>query len=331
MLSSTVAYSEDTLEGRDIRILVPTEIGGDAYTRPFGEALQRHFPKSSILIQSETTAGGKVAARILADHKGQDIVLGLMPQGLLFSQLLGEEGVAYDFEQFRYVGSLTDDRRVLLISNRVAEQNIAELARRESPIIFGVNTLASSSSYDARMLNALLGLKLKIVPGFKTAERLKAMIAGEIDAVAGSFASLHPLVDAGEARVVLRFSSAELPTPAPAGVPTLRSLVSSPWAARLADFIETQTRLGRLIVAAPTTSEQHLQAIRSAFDSIVNEPLFQKAMSDLGASLDPESGQIVETEMRAQLKNAQSLRDDLTYAIGCGLDISDGKVTSCVR
>ena len=102
------------LSGRKIRFLLPSENGADAYARPFAEQLQMAFPETSIAVQNEPTAGGKLAAKMLTENAGGDITIGLLSPGLLFAQLMGEQGVDYDFRKFCWIGSMADDRRVLV-------------------------------------------------------------------------------------------------------------------------------------------------------------------------------------------------------------------------
>ena len=170
----SIARAGGALSGRSIRFLLPTENGANSYARPFSEDQADNFPEATITVQNETAAGGKLLPRCSAENAGGDITIAMLNSGLLLSQLLGEEGVSYDFRKFRWIGSMTDDRRVLMVGKHAGASTLDEM--RGKRLNLGVNTMASSSSYEARMLNAILGLNLQIVPGFRTSERLKGSL-----------------------------------------------------------------------------------------------------------------------------------------------------------
>ena len=320
------ASAAGALAGRSIRFLLPTENGADSYARPFSERLKLIFPNATVTVQNETAAGGKLAAKMLAHNAGGDITIAMLNSGLLLSQLLGEEGVDYDFQKFRWIGSMTDDRRVLMVSKHAGVTTLDEM--RGKRLNLGVNTMASSSSYEARMLNAILGLNLHIVPGFRTSERLKGIIAGEIDAICGSYAGLHPVIDSGDAKVVLRYTSASLPA-ASMNAPLLADLVKTGWQKNIANFLEMQSRMGRSIAASPATSDEDLSLLRDAFDKITSDPQFRAEMEKVDTPVDAEPGIKVEASMESLFGQTQRIAQEIASAVACGLEVSDGTRGKC--
>jgi tripartite-type tricarboxylate transporter receptor subunit TctC len=316
----------DALAGRGIRFLLPTENGADSYARPFSDRLRLIFPGATITVQNETAAGGKLAAKMLAQNAGGDITIAMLNSGLLLSQLLGEEGVDYDFRKFRWIGSMTDDRRVLLVAKHVGVSTLEDM--RGKRLTLGVNTMASSSSYDARMLNAILGLNLHIVPGFRTSERLKGIIAGELDAICGSYAGLHPVVDSGDAKVVLRYTSANLPGSS-MNAPLLGDLIKTGTPKSIANFLEMQSRNGRSIAASPATSDGDLALLRDAFDRITADPQFRTEMEKVDTPVDAETGTKVEASMETLFGQTQKISQEIAAAVACGLEVSDGTRATC--
>jgi tripartite-type tricarboxylate transporter receptor subunit TctC len=320
------ALAGDALAGRSILFVLPTGSGADSYARPFSERLRLIFPEATITVQNETAAGGKLATKMLAENAGGDITIAMINSGNLLSQLLGEEGVEYDFRKFRWIGSMTDDRRVLMIAKHVGISTLDEM--RGKRLNLGVNTLTSSSSYEARMLNAILGLNFHIVPGFSTPERLKGIIAGELDAICGSYAGLHPVIDSGDAKVVLRYTSASLPA-ASMNAPILAELVKTGRQKDVANFLEMQSRNGRSIAASPATSDDDLALLRDAFDKITSDPQFRAEMEKVDTPVDAESGITLEANMETLLGQTQKIAQEISAAVACGLEISDGTRTTC--
>lgn len=320
------AFAAEALAGRSIRFLLPTENGANSYARPFSDRLRLIFPETTITVQNETAAGGKLAAKMLAENAGGDITIAMLNSGLLLSQLLGEEGVDYDFRKFRWIGSMTDDRRVLLVGKHAGAATLDEM--RGKRLTFGVNTMASSSSYEARMLNAILGLNLHIVPGFRTSERLKGIIAGELESVCGSYASLHPVINSGDAHVVLRYTSASLPSKS-MNTPLLGDLVKTDRQKNIANFLEMQSRNGRGIAASPATSDDDLALLRAAFDKITSDPQFRAEMEKVDTPVDAEAGITVEASMETLFGQTQKIAQEIAAAVACGLEVSDGTRAKC--
>jgi tripartite-type tricarboxylate transporter receptor subunit TctC len=320
------ALAAEALAGRNVRFLLPTENGADSYARPFSDRLRLIFPGATITVQNETAAGGKLAAKMLAENAGGDITIAMLNSGLLLSQLLGEEGVDYDFRKFRWIGSMTDDRRVLMVAKHSGVSTLEEMRGRR--LTLGVNTMASSSSYEARMHNAILGLNLQIVPGFRTSERLKGIIAGELDAICGSYAGLHPVIDSGDAKVVLRYTSASLPA-ASMNAPILAELVKTDRQKDIANFLEMQSRNGRSIAASPATSDDDVALLRSAFDKITSDPQFRAEMEKVDTPVDAEPGSTVEANMETLFGQTQKIAQEIAAAVACGLEVSDGTRATC--
>jgi len=316
----------DSLAGRSIRFVLPTSSGADSYARPFADRLKLIFPETTIAVQNETAAGGKLAAKMLAENAGGDITIAMLSSGLLLSQLVGEEGVEYDYRKFRWIGSMTDDRRVLMVAKRVGVSTLEEM--RGKRLTMGVNTLTTSAAYEARMLNAILGLNLHIVPGFSTAERLKGIMAGELDAICGSYAGLHPVIDSGDAKVVLRYTSAGLPS-ASMNAPILADLVKTERQKNIADLLEMQSRNGRSIAASPATSDDDVALLRDAFDKITSDPQFRAEMEKVDTPVDAEPGSAVEANMEMLFGQGQKIAQEIAAAANCGLEVSDGTRATC--
>ena len=320
------AFAAEALAGRSIRFLLPTENGADSYARPFSDRLRLIFPETTITVQNETAAGGKLAAKMLAENAGGDITIAMLNSGLLLSQLLGEEGVDYDFRKFRWIGSMTDDRRVLLVGKHAGAATLDEMRGKRL-------TLALTRWLPRRLTRPgcstrFWGSISTSCPAFAPRSGLKASLQANSKSVCGSYASLHPVIDSGDAHVVLRYTSASLPSKS-MNTPLLGDLVKTDRQKNIANFLEMQSRNGRSIAASPATSDDDLALLRDAFDKITSDPQFRAEMEKVDTPVDAEAGITVEASMETLFGQTQKIAQEIAAAVACGLEVSDGTRAKC--
>ena len=74
-----------------------------------------------------------------------------------------------------------------------------------------VRSTSSFAYYEAMCINAILGIKVKPVPGYKSGEKEQAMMSGEVMLVSANYPDDRNVIDAPGVRVVLRVNAAEIP------------------------------------------------------------------------------------------------------------------------
>ena len=111
--------------------------------------------------------------------------------------------------------------------------------------------------------------------------------------------------------------------------PLLADLAKEGWQSRIAGFLEMQSRLGRIIAASPAIADADLALLRDAFDKITSDSQFRAEMEKVDTPVDAEGGVQVEADMETLFGQSQKILQEVTDAVACGLEISDGTRTAC--
>jgi tripartite-type tricarboxylate transporter receptor subunit TctC len=319
----------DLLDRRRIRYLIGAEGSGgyEAYARLFGKHLALAVPSATVAVEMVETADGRLAARYIFESVGDPLTIGLFESALLYEEISIEEHQGYDLAEFNWLGKLAVDERVAIASKLSGIKTLEDLRARKEPAIYPASTVVSRGTADCYLLNAILDLPIKPVPGYNASQRALAMISGEVQVVVGSFSSLRKLVEDEGAAVILRLNDVELPGLG-RSVPLLRDVAPKP-VSLLVDLIELGGDLGRWIAAPPTIAPDDLAALRAAFDATVASPAFLAEAAEMKMSIAPLGGAEVQRLVDSLLARKGELRDALKAALACGERRAGGDRSAC--
>ena len=214
------------------------------------------------------------------------------------------------------------DERILVASTRSGIKTVKELSQRTEPAIFPASTIVSRSASECFLLDALLGLPMKPVPGYDGAQRSLAFLSGEGQVIVGSYPSQAKMIDNGDAMPLLRLNTVPNPS-VPASVPLLKDLAPASFA-DLIEMIELSNNLGRWIAAPPSIASDDLAVLRGAFDRVVADPGFLAEAKTQQLQIDSMGGAEVQEKLTALLSRKQALRGSLVAALDCGRRRADG-------
>lgn len=314
----------------EVRILVGANLGSpyDRHARIFARHLPRLNPGLRVHVETLPRAGGKLVAKLVHDSGGDGRNVAILPSGLIFAELLGEEGVAYALREMRWIGSFDADLRLLVVSKRLKLDSIEALRQAEAPVLLGAVSTSSASWYEPLILNRVLGTRLKPVPGYTTPSRTTALIAGEIGAAIGTHDSFVELLAQRQVTAVLRLNDLTLPETIPAP-PTLDSLVGAGEYRELMALLASHVRFGRAMCLGPRTPPDTAAAWCHAFDAVMRDPTYRQEVAAAGLSLDPLPGTAVESLIARILTAPDATRDALQATLACGMTIADHGRTGC--
>jgi tripartite-type tricarboxylate transporter receptor subunit TctC len=179
----------------------------------------------------------------------------------------------------------------------VPVNSVDDLRSRETSM--GASGVQSGQAFVGRLLNATLGTRMRVVPGYKGMNDIfLAMERGELDGYPGIFysalAAARPewLVK-NQAKVIVQFGSRalkELP-----GVPFATDLAKNADDKLLMEAAAARQALGRPLVLPPGVPADRVAAMRKAMTDTFADPAFiadvKKNRMDLNAS---QSGQEVQ-------------------------------------
>jgi tripartite-type tricarboxylate transporter receptor subunit TctC len=175
----------------------------------------------------------------------------------------------------------------------------------------GASGANSTPAFFARLFNATLGTKMKVIPGYPGQnDALVAMERGELDGYPSVFysalSSTRPswLAD-GTARAVVQYGPAKLPQLG--GVPFVPDLVSGA-DKLLLEAAFAPLSIGRPLLMPPGVPAERVAALRQALAETFADPEFLAEGEKIGLSLnDPRSGE----ELLRVIERAYALPPDI--------------------
>jgi tripartite-type tricarboxylate transporter receptor subunit TctC len=305
-----------------LRFLIGSSSGYAEYSRLFMKHLARLNPDLRTDVESVPEADGRLAAKRIFESAPDPLEIGMFETSLLYAALLGEDAGGFDFAKFRWIGKLATDPRLVIVSKGSGIRSLDELRARPEPVVFPTSSITSRSAVEALLLNALLDLRLKPVPGFTGAERQLALINGEGEVLAGSYPSLDKLILDEGAVPVLRLNDFELPGVGK-DVPILRDIATQP-VSPIVDLIGLSGRLSRLIAAPAEIDKDELASLQAMFDAVVADPAFAKEAGELGLPIDTLPGPEVEGLIAGLFARKAEVGADLAAMSACGQKRAEG-------
>jgi len=192
-----------------------------------------------------------------------------------FEPLLGTKEAEYDPRKFTWLGSPSFETGLLIVWNTVPVDTVEDVRKRE--ITVSSSGANSTPSFYARLLNELLGTKLKIVVGYPgQSESFIAMERGEVDGYPSIFwsslsATRPDWIKTGKVKYIVQYGPEK--EKGAGATPNVSDLLTKP-----DDKLLLSAAIAPLALGRPYLLPPGVPADRAA--------LLQKAMMD--TFLDPE-------------------------------------------
>jgi tripartite-type tricarboxylate transporter receptor subunit TctC len=294
----------DFYRGKTVTVVVSSSAAGgyDAIARMVARHMGRHTPGNpAFIVRNMPGAGGMTATNFLYNNAERDgSVIGLVQNNTPFEPLFGTKEARYDPVRFNWRGSPTFETAMVLLWNTVPVNSIEQL--RANEVAVGVSGANSTPAFFARLLNATLGTKMKLINGYPGQnDVLLAMERRELDghpsAFFNSLRSTRPgwLRDK-TAKAIVQFGPeklAELPE-----VPFALDLAGSDQDRLVMQAAFAPLALGRPFLTPPGLPAERVTALRRAFAATVADPDFLAEGEKIGPGLNaPRTGEQIQTMM----------------------------------
>ncbi len=313
-LSAPIQASAQTVEefykDRTLTMIVPFAPGG--ISANFGQAVADHIGKyisgnPSIKAEFMPGGGGNLATNHVYNKMPRDgTSLLILDQAILTAPHVNPQGIEYDALKMNFIGVANNTTNVLMVRK---DQNVANIEDLKTKEVFIASSGVGSETYTfPRLINGLLGTKMNVVAGFPggAAEVLVAIESGEMHGSANSLATwlprpdmvamLNPIVVYGNGR-----------TPHFPDTPNLLELVTDPTDQQVVRFLSAGNSIARSLATTPDVPADRLQALRRAFDRMVNDQGFIDAMKALKQDINSMTGE----EAQAFVAEAVSVSPEL--------------------
>jgi tripartite-type tricarboxylate transporter receptor subunit TctC len=287
----------DFYKGRTVTLIVSASAAGgyDTLARTIARHLGRHVPGNpTFIVRNMPGAGGLTAANYLyfgAEHDGS--VVGLIQNNPPFEPLFGTAGARFDPRRFNWLGTPSVETAMVLVWHTVPVFSLDDLRRRETAM--GASGANSTPAFFARILNATLGTRMKVIAGYPGQnDAFTAMERGELDGYPSVFysalSSTRPAWLADKTvRPIVQYGPAARPELD--GVPFAPDLVGDADDRVLLQAAFAPLAIGRPLVMPPAVAAERVEAMRNALAETFADPEFLADAGKIGVSVnEPRSG-----------------------------------------
>jgi len=292
--------AEEFFRGKkDLNLITSSAAGGgyDSYSRLLAQHMSRYLPgHPTIVVQNMLGGGGIRAANYIYNVAPRDgTVFALIDRGMPTAPLLyaDKSQARFDAVKFTWIGSIMRETGMGVLSARSAVASIDDA--RTHPMFFGATGPETDPAMYARLLNDLVGTKIKVINGYKgQPEEFQAVEKGELDGLFMSGwsgpgrAYVRDQIGKGQMRLLVQM--APTPDPQHMGTPTILDLVSVPQDRQIVALVLDRMALGRPIVAPPGIPADRVRLLRAAFRQAIEDPALRADAQTLRLAIDPIFG-----------------------------------------
>jgi tripartite-type tricarboxylate transporter receptor subunit TctC len=208
---------------KNINFIIPYAPGGgfDTYVRKIAPMMEKNLPnKVNVLPKNVDGAGGRKALNDLwrAKPNGYSIAIFNMP-GMLLDKIVGKK-TKYQIEKFVWLTQLAVSPYTLAVNSKGPYTSF-EALKKAKGLKYPVTSPASTAAVAGKIVAAVLGLDVKILPGYKGSSKTSlSIIRGDTHLSLYANRSYAKYAKSGDLKAVL---SLEEKSPWPS-VPTVGDL-----------------------------------------------------------------------------------------------------------
>jgi len=304
----TASY-DDFYKSKTIRLIVAFSPGGgyDAYSRTIGRHLGKHIPGNpTIVVENMTGAGGIIHANFMYQTKPDGLIIGNNAGGLILQQIMGAKGIEFDGKKFEFLGAPASDHHVCTLSKASGITSMEKWFASKEPVKFGGVGPGGGASDNARVLQAALGLPIRVIDGYKgTADIRLAAESGELAGACFAWESIKTTwrkgLESGDFGVILQAmpkKHSELPN-----VPLANDYVKTEEGRRLLKHGVYDTAIiTRPYFLSPGTPKPRVQLLRRAFANTLKDPDFLAEAKKASLDIHYVSGEETEGVVQGLFK-----------------------------
>ena len=309
---------EDFYRGKTISLVVSSSPGGgyDALSRTLARHLGKHLPGNPVVVvRNMPGAGGIVATSFINKIASRDgLTIAGVQNNTPFEPLFGTKEADYDPTKMTWLGTPSVETGLLIVWHSSPVMTLADARKME--MTAGASGANSTPSFYARLLNELLGTKIKVIAGFPGQnEAYMAMERGELDSYGVTFwsslTSTKPnwLRDK-KIRILLQYGP-EKETDLP-DVPFAPDLIKNDEDRLLMEAAYAPLAAGRPFVAPPGLAPERTAALRKAMLDAFKDPEFVAEAAKQQLQVDkPRSGEQLQENIKRVYEMPASVSERL--------------------
>ena len=285
---------------KELNLITSSAVGGgyDSYSRLIARHMSKYLPGNpTIVVQNMLGGGGIRATNYTYNVAPRDgTVFALIDRGMPTAPLLyaDKSQARFDAVRFSWIGSIMRETGMGVMSTRAVAADIEDA--KLHALFFGATGPETDPAMYARLVNDLIGTKIKVINGYKgQPEEFQAVEKGELDGLFMSGwsgpgrAYVRDQISKGQMRLLVQMAPAR--DPQHPDTPTLMDLVSSPQDRQIVALVMDRVALGRPVVAPPGLAADRLAFLRAAFRQAIDDPELRAEAEKLRLAIDPTFGE----------------------------------------
>jgi tripartite-type tricarboxylate transporter receptor subunit TctC len=297
--SAAAQPAAEFFKGKTVTYIVATAPGGgyDTYGRLITRYMPKYVPGAKLVVKNVPGAGHIVGTNTVYASKADGLTIGTFNTGLIFAQLLKDEGIKFDLAKMSWIGKASSDPRALVLTKNSGLKELSALTDAgKPPHKIAAAGLGSSSYIDMKLVAEALHLNVELIPGFNGNEGEMSMLRGEVVGTLGSLSSLQPFVENGNGIFVLQVGGR-----AAAGIPNGMSMAKDDRGKQLMSLVGAEGEIGRLTAGPPDMPADRLDYLRSAYMKTMVDSEFLAEAKKLDVPIEAADGPATEKVVKQAL------------------------------
>ena len=283
------------LAGKTVSMVIGFGPGGgyDLWARVVARHIGKHLPGNPTVVPQNMPGAGSftAAAHIYGAAPKDGTVIGIIARDAALGPLTGQEGARFDATKITWLGTPTTETNVCIAYRTAKVKKAEDLLTTE--LIVGDTGPGTGTHAYPKALNALLGLKFKLIGGYpSSSDVFLAMERGEVEGICESLDSVSgKRPDWIEKKTVtLLFQGGAEVNQELKDVPSILTMAKDADTKKAIEFLYAGQGIGRPFVAPPDLPPAVLKMLRDAFDATMKDPEFIAETKQRKLDLDPEDG-----------------------------------------
>jgi tripartite-type tricarboxylate transporter receptor subunit TctC len=283
-------------KSKTVSFVVGSSIGGgyDTLARVIARFIGKHMPGNpTFVVRNMPGAGSINALNYVYNNAEKDgSVIAMVQNNAPLEPLFGTKEARYDATRLNWLGTPSSEVATVLLWHNAPVNSLAMLQTTETTV--GASGANSTPAFYARLLNATLGTKMKIIVGYPGQnDAFLAMERGELDGYPSVFVnSLNAIrpnwLRDKLAKPIVQYGSekaAEL-----VDVPFAPDLINNADDKLLMDTGLAQIALGRPLLMPPDVPSDRVAAMRTAMSETFADTAFLAECARLGVDINAPRG-----------------------------------------
>ena len=311
----------DFYRGKTITIGVGFTAGGgyDLHARTLARHIGRHIPGNpSIVVKNVPGAAGLILANQLYNTAPKDgTEIATFDRAIPLEPLVAPDRARFDSLKFNWIGSTDNDVSTCFSWHSSPVKTFEDVLERE--LLVGGTGTGGNAHFYPKVLNAVLGAKFKVVPGYPgSAQVLLAVERGEVEGFCSmGFVTLEytrpDWVRDGKVNQLVQLGITKNKNHL--DVPLALDLAKTEADKQAIEFVVSPNLFARPFVAPPGIPVPRVQALRNAFNATLDDPEYVADATQRKMQVLLVTGEEIDAVLKRIYSMPKSVMDRIKDAI----------------